>query len=150
MADLDDVQWWRDLAERLVRNLLQAMSPSLILLAASGNLPDLVGTLTMLFVVFVYTLGKYLMALTADPDSPWYVQIADRVVSAGAAGALTMIPSGWTGTLGSVMWGQVGYAALGSMGMALVMLYGVPPTQATSRAERGIEWPEDEEPKHRA
>lgn len=150
MADLDDVQWYRDLLERLVRNLLQALSPALILLASSGNLPDVTATLGMLLVVFLWTLGKYLTSLTADPDSPWYVQVADRVLSAAAAGGLALIPADWTGSLGALDWTQVGYAALGSAGVALVMLYGTPPSAGTTRASRLSLDEDDHEPEHRA
>lgn len=123
----------RDLLERLVRNLVQALTPALLIVSSSGQMPDLPALGLALFAVVVVTALKYLAALTSAADSPWYVQAADRALSAAAAGALAFVPADWTGSFGAVDWGALGLAALGSAGMALVMLYGAPPSQGVPR-----------------
>lgn len=123
----------RDLLERLVRNLIQALTPALLIVASSGQMPDLPALGLALFAVVALTTLKYLANLTSATDAPWYVQATDRALSAAAAGALAFIPADWSGALSAVEWGSLGLAALGSAGMALVMLYGAPPSQGVPR-----------------
>jgi hypothetical protein len=122
----------RDLLERIVRNIIQALTPAL-LIVASGGLPDLPALGLALFAVVVVTVMKFLAGITASEDSSWLAKAADRAIPAAAAGALAFIPADWSGSLGAVDWAALGLAALGSAGMALVMLYGAPPSQGVSR-----------------
>jgi peptidoglycan/LPS O-acetylase OafA/YrhL len=144
---MNDPQWWRDLLERLIRNLLQALTPALTILASTGGMPDFATIFMMAFAVVVLTLLKYVSALTADDGDAWYWRVLDRAASAGAGGALALIPAEWTGGFGGVDWAAVGAATLGSALLALVMLYGTPPSMSVDRATRMLD---DDEPDHRA
>lgn len=144
---MNEPQWWRDLLERLVRNLLQALAPALTIVASTGGMPDFATTFEMAFCVAALTVLKYVAALTADEGDPWYWRLADRAASAAAAGAVALLPVEWSGAISAIDWAVIGRGALGSAVLALIMLYATPPALSVARSARMAM---DDEPEHRA
>ncbi|HEY5956093.1 MAG TPA: hypothetical protein VIV60_06055 [Polyangiaceae bacterium] len=127
---MESYSFWRDLLERIIRNLLQTALPIAAGVAATGKGLDLGMTSLALATVVVYTLIKGLLNVIPPEGASLGVQILDRVGSAVAATFIAFVPEG---TLASwadwahVDWKAVGLAALGSAATALVQFYLAPP-----------------------
>jgi len=124
--DLSSSAWWRDLGERVVRNVVQTMGPVIGAMLMSGAKVDAVSVAWATGAVILFTVLKTMIGLKAGPDAAWYVVWADRLGSAAAAALLALLPADllqvndWRGLL---------LAAGGSVISSLVMLYATPPTQ---------------------
>lgn len=121
------------LKERLVRNLIQVLQPVLLIVVASGKPPGLLPLVLSVFGASVVTVLKYAAEWHATCRSAWWVKLLDRVVPAAASAVLAFIPLDWSGSILVVHWVSAGYAALASSLLAVIMLYGDPPSQEESR-----------------
>lgn len=126
---MEKYSFWRDLVERIVRNVLQTALPIASGIAATGKGLDLGMTSLALATVALYTLVKGLLNVTADASASLGVQVLDRVGSAIAATFLAFVPEGALASWADwahVDWKAVGLASLGSAFTALVSFYLAP------------------------
>lgn len=118
---------WRDLVERVVRNLLQTLTP----LLASTPL-DWWGVGRAALTVVVWTVAKWATGWVTPPDAPWWRQLVERIGSAVAASLLVTIPASWTGDPYALEWSTIAANAAAAALLALLMLYATPPTGGLS------------------
>lgn len=140
----------RDLYERITRNVLQAMGPALVATASSGSPLAWQSLLLSTGYVVVLTALKFLLDWTAAADAPWWLRLLDRVGSAAAASVLAVAPLDWPGwSRLTELWPMVGWSALASSVLALIMFVGAPPGADRARHRLQRE-PDDSDPRHRA
>jgi hypothetical protein len=130
---MDTYVFWRDLLERIIRNVLQTALPIVSAVAATGKGVDLAMTAVALGAVVVFTFLKGVAGVVVPADAPLSVQLLDRAGSAVAATLLAFLPEAalhsWA-DWASVDWKAVALAAGGSAVAALVSFYGAPPALA--------------------
>lgn len=147
----------RDLAERVVRNVIQGMTPVLVATASSGEGLDWSTLALSTVFVTAMTALKFFADWTASADSALWLQMIDRAGSAAAAAVLAAVPLqeppldwlGWADFWAALDWPTIGWSALASAMLALIMFYGTPPGAVRAgHSVHGIE--DDPEPRHRA
>lgn len=136
---MDTYVFWRDLLERIIRNVLQTALPIVSAVAATGKGVDFGMVSVALVAVVVFTLLKGVAGVVVPADAPLGVQLLDRAGSAVAATLLAFLPeaalhswSDWA----AVDWKAVALAAGGSAIAALVSFYGAPPALAKGNFDR--------------
>jgi hypothetical protein len=129
---LVSVPWWRNVAERAIRQALQVATPILAAIVGSGNGLDLGATIGAIVVAVVLSVVKSAAGARADADSPLAVQLLDRAVSALAFTLLSFLPVAWV-DWASVDWGKAFGAAVAAGALAVVQFYLNPPAFATPK-----------------
>lgn len=122
-ADLSSARWWRDLLARAGRQIVQVVTPIVLLAATTG---DITGTdWTSIFVASVLaaaiTVVRALTGLRVATGTDWTLEAADRALSAGAGSLLALITT--TGfSLLDADWGDITTAVIGSVLLALAAM----------------------------
>ena len=115
--------WWRDLAERLARQGLQAVAPVLLAVTAAAGHVDVAATAVTMAGVFAFTLIKGMVVAVAEVPAVTgggVLSLAySRVLPAFAGVVLGFLPPSWSGML-DVDWRAVVVAAAAAAGTAAV------------------------------
>jgi hypothetical protein len=130
---MERYSFWRDVAERTWRNVLQVLAPVIAVMAASGQPVDPAQLALSAGTVALYTVLKALAGVTAGADTSVGAQLLDRAGSAVAATLLAFLPEAAMTSIASwaaVDWAAVGWAALASAVLAIVTYVTDPPTFA--------------------
>lgn len=120
--------FWRDVAERNIRQMLQVAVP---LLAATIDWRAL---LVAMASVVVLTTLKIIAGVAAPADAPRWQQIVDRAGSAAAVTALSFIPVDGLDVT-SVAWGPVFFVSACSAALAVITFLATPPRHARLRGD---------------
>lgn len=133
-GDATDVSWWRNVAERALRQAYQVAAPILAVVVASGNGLDWGAFLGAIIVAVALTVLKAAAGVTADANRPKAVQLADRALSALAFTLAGFVPVDWA-DWGHVDWGKVFTAAVTAAALAAIQFYVNPPRFAVHRGD---------------
>jgi hypothetical protein len=128
-GDLVTVSWWRNVAERAVRQALQVSAPILAAIVASGNGLDAGATIGAILVAVVLTVLKAVAGARSDADDSKVKQLVDRAGSALAIALLAFVPLDWA-DWATVDWGKALTAAVAAAALAVVQFYANPPSFA--------------------
>jgi len=128
-------QWIRDLVERILRNLIQALIPLLTVLAVSGAKTGWRDLALSALYVFAWTIVKALALAPFEDNITGWLASALRIASAVAASLIANVPEQFWGYN---HWDRVAYAAVGAALTSLLMLYGTPPTQGATSDNSSI------------
>jgi hypothetical protein len=126
----------QDLASRVVRQVLQALAPTFIVIA-SGSLQgvDLKGALILAGVTAVVTVLRWITDLRVPADAPTALQVADRALAAAAGAALGFFAGDLAGT--AIDWSGALTAAVGAGVLAVIMARTNPPVVPAGENEDG-------------
>lgn len=128
-STLDSADYWRDLAERIGRQLAQTALPIVAVAGLSGTV-SLKAVAVPLLVAAAVTLLNSLRKVVVQPGEAVVWQLLDRAVPAAAAVLLGFVPSAG---LVSVDWKAAAYAA-GAAAVTAVLAYYVTPPASVARA----------------
>jgi hypothetical protein len=128
-GDLADYSFARDLAERVMRQVLQVIGPVLAVVAASGKGFDVTVTALAVALAALVTIAKAVFNVKAPEGAPLWRVLLDRAGSAAAGTLLGFLPVDALNLL-SVDWGKVGLAVLGSIAFAVASYFYAPPSQS--------------------
>jgi hypothetical protein len=130
---MESYDFWRDVAERVVRNLLQTLTPILAVMVSDGSVPDVAAVALACVTVVAYTVLKNVAGVSAGADSALWVQLVDRAASAAAATLIAFVPealmTSWA-SWASVDWTAAALAAGASAALAVVSFFYTPPALA--------------------
>jgi hypothetical protein len=121
-----DLAWWKDLAERVVRQEFQVLLPLALAVASTGALLDWRTAGLSALYTLVWTFLKN-AAWQSQPGAPWYVALADRAGSAAVAAVAASLP---TEFWGYDQWDKVAVSAAGAALAAVLMYFGAKPQGA--------------------
>lgn len=128
--------WWRDLAERLGRQALQAAIPVLAVIQAATGHITVSAVLVALAGAEVIPLLKALLQAVAGVQPPsgttLWVVLVDRAVPAAAGTLLGFLPDSWLGLL-SMNWADDLTAAAAAGILAIITAYVTPPAGPVTR-----------------
>ena len=132
--------WWRDLADRLARQALQAVAPVLAVVTATAGRVDVPATLVTMAGVLAFTTTKGVLSALAEVDPLTGGGILpvlwSRALPAFCGVMLGFVPTGWAGLL-AVDWLAVLAAATAAAGTAVVTSY-LSPTVPALAGRAGV------------
>jgi hypothetical protein len=124
--------WWKDFAERALRNEVQALLPLLAVAVTAGATTNWTTLAASAGYVAVWTLIKQTAFLTFDVRPEGWVDVLARVASAVAASVLASVPEHfWNYD----HWDRAAISVVGAAATSLLMIYGMPPTQGVKSAD---------------
>lgn len=122
------VEATRDAVSRAVRQALQTLVPTLLVVAggtATGI--DVPAVVALAAVTALVSLLKSVTGFKLPADAPVAWQVAERAVTAAAGAALGFLTVGGTDIASSIPWEATLTGALGAAGVAAVMFFTNPP-----------------------
>lgn len=130
---LDTADFWKDLGERVGRQVAQTALPIVAVVGASADFQVKPVVLALLISVAVTVLNA-LRKVVVTPGEPLAWQLLDRAVPAAAGVLLGFVPVDVSG-LDVVDWKAAGYAAAAAAATAVLAYFVTPPSAvAVARA----------------
>lgn len=126
----------REAVSRAVRQTIQALIPTLLVIAGGSTVGlDISAIATLAGITALVSLLKSAATLKAGPNAPAWVQLGDRAVTAAAGTALGLVTVDGVIPSAEIHWQATLTASLGAAALALAMFYTNPPVAAAPKPE---------------